>query len=71
MVAVAVVLKGVVWVLRIVELFSVFGSLVVVFVERMFVVVVAFVVVVFECVESGVINSLKVFVKKSLNKKLY
>lgn len=71
MVAVAVVLKGVVWVLRIVELFSVFGSLVVVFVERMFVVVVAFVVVVVECVESGVINSLKVFVKKPLNKKLY
>lgn len=58
MVAVAVVLKGVVWVLRIVELFSVFGSLVVVFVERMFVVVVAFVVVVVECVESGVINSM-------------
>jgi len=70
-VVVAVVLKGVVSVLRIVELFSVFGLLVVVFVKRMVVVVLAFVVVVVECVESGVINSLKVFGKKSFNKKLY
>ena len=57
-VAVVVVTKGVVWVFRIVELFSVFGFLVVV-VDCMvvLVVVVACVVAVDECVEGGVISS--------------
>ena len=56
-VAVVVVIKGVVWVLRIVELFSVFGFLVVVVVDCVVVVVVSSVVVVEVCVEGGVISS--------------